>query len=123
MVDHRRMASFHHRKREGFANPSTRGCSTAADEDPKLFFAHVDGLTNTLKSVGVTKEEREITRIIIIRNLSDDYDVEKRGVLTKPEITRFEVEEIVRTRYAALQCNENSDRRVVVIELGKCETV
>ena len=52
----------------------------AADEDPKLFFARIDGLINTLKLVGVTKEEREITRIII-RNLPDDYDVEKRGVL------------------------------------------
>ena len=47
----------------------------ATDENPKLFFARVDGLTNTLKSVGVAKEEREITRIII-RNLPDDYDVE-----------------------------------------------
>ena len=72
----------------------------AADEDPKLFFARVDGLINTLKSVGVAKEEREITRIII-RNLPDDYDVEKRGVLITPEISRFEVEEIARTRCAA----------------------
>ena len=74
----------------------------ATDEDTKLFFASVDGLTNILKSVVVTKEEREITRITI-RKLPDDYDVEKRGVSIKPEITRFEVEGIVRTRYASLQ--------------------
>ena len=73
-----------------------------ADEDSKLFFARVDGITNTLKSVGIMTEEREITRIII-RNLSDDYDAEKRGVLLKLDITRFDVEEIVRTRYAAQQ--------------------
>ena len=47
----------------------------APDEDPKLFFARVDGLTNTLKSVGVTEQEREITQIII-RNISDDFNVE-----------------------------------------------
>ena len=49
----------------------------AKDEDPKLFFARVDGLSNTLRTVGITKDEREITRIII-RSLSDDYDDEKR---------------------------------------------
>ena len=50
----------------------------AADEDPKLFFARKDELINTLKSAGVTKEEREINRNII-RNLPDEYDVERRG--------------------------------------------
>ena len=72
----------------------------AKDEDPGLFFARVDGISNTLKSVGITKEEHEITRIII-RNLSEDYDVEKRGILLKCDITHFEVEGVVRTRYAA----------------------
>ena len=70
------------------------------DEDPKLFFARVDGIINTLRSAGITKEEREVTRIII-RNLPEDYDVERRGVLLKPDISRVEVEEIVRTRHAA----------------------
>ena len=74
----------------------------AKDEDPKLFFARVDGISNTLRSVGAVKNEGEITRIII-RNLSDDYDVEKRGVLLKSDITRFEVRGGVRTRYAAKQ--------------------
>ena len=50
----------------------------AAEEDPKLVFARIDGLINTLKSVGVTKEEREITRIVI-RNLPDENEVERRG--------------------------------------------
>ena len=70
------------------------------DEDPKLFFARIDGIINALRSAGITKEEREVTRIII-RNLPEDYDVERRGVLLKPDITRIEVEEIVRTRHAA----------------------
>ena len=74
----------------------------AKDEDPKLFFARVDGIFNTLRSVGIVKEEREIVRIIV-RNLSDDYDVEKRAALLRRDITRLEMEEIVRTRYAARQ--------------------
>ena len=40
-------------------------------EDPKIYFARVDKRLNTLKSVGIMKEEREIVRIII-RNLSDE---------------------------------------------------
>ena len=69
-------------------------------EDPKIYFARVDKLLNTLKSVGIVKEEREIVRIII-RNLSDEYMVEKRSYpLTMPNISRFEVEETVRASYA-----------------------
>ena len=38
---------------------------------------------------------------IIIRSLSDKYAVEKRShPLTKPKISRFEVEETVRASYA-----------------------
>ena len=62
-------------------------------EDPKIYFARVDKLLNTLDSVGIMKEEREIVRIII-RNLSDEYMVKKRShPLTMPNTSRFEVEE------------------------------
>ena len=48
----------------------------------------------------IVKEEREIVRIII-RNLSNEYVVEKRShPLTRPNIFRFEVEETVRASYA-----------------------
>ena len=68
--------------------------------DPKIYFARVDKLLNTLKYVGIVKEEREIVRIII-RNLSDEYMVEKRShPMTMPNISRFEVEETVRASYA-----------------------
>ena len=69
-------------------------------EDPKIYFARVDKRLNTLKSVGIVKEEREIVRIIVI-NLSDEYMVEKRShPLTMLNISRFEVEETVRASYA-----------------------
>ena len=69
-------------------------------EDPKIYFARVDKLLNTLKSVGIVKEEQEIVRIVI-RNVSDEYTVEKRRhPLTMPTISRFEVEETVRASYA-----------------------
>ena len=69
-------------------------------EDPKIYFARVDKLLNILKSVGIVKEEQEIMRIII-RNLPDQYMVEKRSYpSTMPNISRFEVEETVRASYA-----------------------
>ena len=50
--------------------------------------------------MGVVKEERKIVRIVI-RNLSDEYMVEKRShPLTMPNISHFEVEETVRASYA-----------------------
>ena len=68
-------------------------------EDPKIYFARVDKIPNTLKSVGIVKKEREIVRMII-RNLSDEYMVEKRShPLTMPNISRFKVEEAVRASY------------------------
>ena len=69
-------------------------------EDPKIYFARVDKPLKTLKSVGIVKEEREIVRIII-RNLSNEYVVEKRShPLARPNISRCEVEETVRASYA-----------------------
>ena len=69
-------------------------------EDPKIYFTRVDKLLNILKSVGIVKGEREIVRIII-RNVSNEYEVEKRiHPLTRPNISRFEVEETVWASYA-----------------------
>ena len=68
--------------------------------DPKIHFARVDKLLNTQKSVRIVKEEREIVRIIV-RNLSNEYVVERCShPLTRPNISRFEVEKIVRASYA-----------------------
>ena len=70
-------------------------------EDPKIYFARVDKLLNTLKSVGIVREERDFVRIII-RNLSDEYMVEKRShPLTMLNMSRFEVEETVRALNAS----------------------
>ena len=71
-----------------------------AGEDPKIYFAQVDKLLNTLKSVGMVRKKREIVRLTI-RNLSDEYMGEKRShPSTVPNISRFEVEETVRASYA-----------------------
>ena len=84
-------------------------------EDPRIYFARVDKLLNTLKSVGIVKEKREIVRIII-RNLSDEYMVEKRSYpLTMPNISRFEVEETVRASYANRKYSDLGKLSVAVL--------
>ena len=69
------------------------------DEDAKRFLARVDKLVNTMRVVGIEKSEVEIVQIIVCQ-LSDDYDVEKRSSLTSPDITRTFVEYTIRTSYA-----------------------
>ena len=67
-------------------------------EDAKINFARVDKLLDTLKPVGIIKEEREIVRIVI-RNHFNEYVLEKRShPLTRPNISGFE--EMVRASYA-----------------------
>ena len=83
-------------------------------EDPKIYFARVDKRLNTLKFVGIVKEGQEIVRIII-RNLSDVYVVEKRShPWTRPNISRFEVKEMVRASYANRKYSELGKLSVAV---------
>ena len=74
-------------------------------EDPTLFLARVDKLVNTLRVVGIEKSEGEIIQIIV-RQLSDDYDVEKRFSLSSPDITRAFVEHTIRTSYTNRKVKE-----------------
>ena len=68
-------------------------------EDPKLVLPRVDKLVNTMRVIGIEKSEREIVQIIV-RQLSDDYDVEKRSSFSSSGITRAFVEHTIRTSYA-----------------------
>ncbi|CAN0296239.1 unnamed protein product, partial [Scytosiphon promiscuus] len=74
-------------------------------EDPKLFFVRVDKLKNALHHAGITKTEVEIVDIIL-RNLSSDYDVEKKSRLAEFNLSRDQVERIVRKAYANRKVEE-----------------
>ena len=67
------------------------------DEDPKLFFSRVDQLR--LQSADVHKTEKQIVNILV-RNLSDHYEIEKRSRLDSPFLRRQGVEHIVRASWA-----------------------
>ena len=74
-------------------------------KDPKLFPAGVDKLVNTMRVIGIEKSEWEIVQIIV-RQLSDDYDVEKCSSLSSSGITRAFVEHTIRTSYADRKVKE-----------------
>ena len=74
-------------------------------EDPQLFLARVDKLVNTMRVVGIEKSEGEIVQIIV-RQLSDDYDVEKLSSLLSSDIARTFVEYTIRTSYTNCKVKE-----------------
>ena len=69
------------------------------DEDPIFFFSTVDQLLTRLRSVDVHKTEKQIVNILV-RNLSDHCEIEKRSQLGFPFLRRRDVEHIVRASWA-----------------------
>ena len=65
------------------------------DEDPKPFFSTVDKLLTRLRSIDVHKTEKQIVNVLV-RNLSDHYEIEKRSRLESPFLRRRDVEHIAR---------------------------
>ena len=79
------------------------------DEDPKRFFSRVDQLLTHLRSVDVHKTEKQIVNILV-RNLSDHYEIEKRSRLDSPFLRRRDVEHIVRAFWATRQMRQLEQR-------------
>ena len=79
------------------------------DENPKLFFSRVDQLLTRLRSADIHKTERQIVNILI-RNLSDHYEIEKRSRLDSPLLRRQDVEHIVRASWATRKTRQLEQR-------------
>ena len=78
-------------------------------EDPKLFFSRVDRLLTHLRSINVHKTEQQIVNILV-RNLSGDYDIEKRSRLDSPFLRCQDVEHIVRASWATRKTRQLEQR-------------
>ena len=79
------------------------------DEDSKLFFSRVDQLLTRLRSVNVHKTEQQIVHILV-RNLSDHYEIEKRSRLDSHFLRRQDVEHIVRASWATRKTRQLEQR-------------
>ena len=78
------------------------------DEDPKRFFSRVDQLLTRLQSADIHKTERQIINILV-RNLSDHYEIEKRSRLDS-FLRRQDVEHIVRASWATRKTRQLEQR-------------
>ena len=79
------------------------------DENPKFFFSRVDQLLTRLRSADIHKTERQIVNILV-RNLSDHYEIEKRSRLDSPLLRRQDVEHIVRASWATRKTRQLEQR-------------
>ena len=79
------------------------------DENPKLFFSRVDQLLTRLRSADIHKTERQIVNILV-RNLSDHYEIEKRSRLDSPLLRRQDVEHIVRASWVTRKTRQLEQR-------------
>ena len=79
------------------------------DEDPKLFFSRVDQLLTRLRSADIHKTERQIVNILV-RNLSDHYEIEECSRLDSPLLRRQDMEHIVRASWATRKTRQLEQR-------------
>ena len=74
-------------------------------EEPMKFFSRVDKVVGILASLGVSKSEGDVNRKLV-RTLTPDYEMEQRMVLYRENVSRAEIEAIVRQRYLNLPASK-----------------
>ena len=62
------------------------------------FFSRVDKIVGILTSLGVQKSVGDVNRKLVVV-LTSDYEMERRTLLHRDEISRAEIENIVRQRH------------------------
>ena len=70
-------------------------------EEPMRFFARVDKIVGVLGSLGVHLPTEDVN-LKIVEVLTDDYEFEQRTILYRDNITRAEIEAIVRQRHTIM---------------------
>ena len=82
------------------------------NEDPKKFFARVGKITGVLASLGVQLPVEDVN-LKIVEALTTDYEFEQRTILYRDNITRAEIEAIVRQRYIIMSRSTSKKNRIV----------
>ena len=70
-------------------------------EEPMRFFARVDNIVGVLGSLGVHLPTEDVN-LKIVEVLADDYEFEQRTIVYRDNITRAEIEAIVRQRHTIM---------------------
>ena len=70
-------------------------------EEPMKYFGRIYKIVGVLASLGVVKSATDVNRKIIM-TLTSDYEIEERTILYREDVTRAEIESIIRQRYLRL---------------------
>ena len=65
-------------------------------EDPLLLFGRVEKGADQLALLGCNKKSVEEVNQYVIRNLSSLYAIQSKSILSRPNIPRSEIDEIIR---------------------------
>ena len=83
------------------------------DEDPKFIFARISRLETTMRAVGIKKSESDIVQIIL-RQLSERYNIVKIMTLADPQLTHSRLENTIRSAYSQRKAHEIAKQRPAV---------
>ena len=79
----------------------------AKGEDPMKFFSRVDKIVSSRASLGMPKSEEGVNRKFV-KVLTADYEIEQRTLLYRHELSRAELENIVR-RHLSVRTSTGGD--------------
>ena len=89
------------------------GVQFMGDEDPNFFFARISRLETTMRAIGIRKNESDIVQIIL-RQLSERYNIVKIMTLAEPQLTRSRLENTIRSAYSQRKAHEIAKQWPVV---------
>ena len=70
-------------------------------EEPMKYFGRIDKIVGVLASLVVVKSVADVNRKIIT-TVTSDYEIEQRTIFYREDVTRAEIESIIRQRYLRL---------------------
>ena len=81
------------------------GVQFMGDEGSNFFFARISRLETTMRAVGIKKIESDIVQIIL-RQLSERYNIVKIMTLADPQLTLSRLENTIRSAYSQRKAHE-----------------
>ena len=72
------------------------------------YFGRIDKIVGVLASLGVAKTVADVNREIIM-TLTSDYEMEERTTLYREDVTRSEIESIIRQRHLRLPASKGKN--------------
>ena len=86
-------------------------------EEPMKYFGRIDKIVGVRVSLGVAKTVADVNHKIIT-TLTSDYKMEERTILYREDVTRSEIESIIRQRHLRLPESKGKNVGQALFEWG-----